>query len=138
MKNELHENTDEEIILLFLKNIIKNTIWDEKLFIVGGYVRDEIMGIKSKDLDFVVYGDINAGIKFSIWLAKKLENYKEGSNPVIYPRFGTSKLSLLKNNSGLSNIGIDINTFIFTLLLFVLFVSNIPFIIQRIFLKIIN
>ena len=90
------EETQEDIVLEFIKRIISNTEWENKLFLVGGAVRDEIMGIKPKDLDFVVNGDLNAGIDFSVWLGKKLGNFKQESNPVIYPRFGTSKLSLNK------------------------------------------
>jgi len=85
--------TQEEQILQLLQNIIKRTEWENKVFLVGGAVRDQIMGKPPKDLDFVVEGNISAGIDFSTWLAQKLKVYKEGSNPVIYPTFGTSKLS---------------------------------------------
>jgi poly(A) polymerase len=85
--------TQEEQILELLKNIIKGTEWENKVFLVGGAVRDQIMGKPPKDLDFVVQGGISAGIDFSIWLAQKLKVYKEGSNPVVYSRYGTAKLS---------------------------------------------
>ena len=107
MRNLLKEGTLEDTVLEFLKKVIYGTEWDNKLFLVGGAVRDEIMGKSAKDLDFVVNGDINSGINFSIWLAGKLGNYKEGSNPVVYPRFGTSKLSLSNNNSNLPNIELE-------------------------------
>ena len=84
MRNLLKEGTLEDTVLEFLKKVIYGTEWDNKLFLVGGAVRDEIMGKSAKDLDFVVNGDINSGINFSIWLAGKLGNYKEGSNPVVY------------------------------------------------------
>ena len=105
--NLILESTSGEIVLGFLKKIIKNTEWENNVFAVGGCVRDEIMGLKSKDLDFVVNGDLNSGINFSIWLSAKLNNYKNGSNPVIYPRFGTSKLSLLNNKYNLPNIDLE-------------------------------
>jgi poly(A) polymerase len=108
---ELHklllEETDEDVVLNALKELIKNSEWDGKVYLVGGAVRDEIMGKKPKDLDFVVNGDLNAGIDFSIWLAEKLGNHKKGSNPVVYPRFGTSKLSLTNNNKGLPEIELE-------------------------------
>jgi putative nucleotidyltransferase with HDIG domain len=85
--------TQEEQILNLLQSIIKGSEWENKVFLVGGAVRDQIMGKPPKDLDFVVQGNISAGIDFSIWLAQRLKVYKEGSNPVIYPTFGTSKLS---------------------------------------------
>lgn len=85
--------TQEEQILQLLQSTIKGTKWENNVFLVGGAVRDQIMGKSPKDLDFVVQGNISAGIDFSTWLAQKLKVYKEGSNPVIYPTFGTSKLS---------------------------------------------
>jgi hypothetical protein len=36
----------------------------------------------------------NGGIEFADWLTKKLEIYRKGSNPVVYPRFGTAKFNL--------------------------------------------
>lgn len=103
----LTESTQEEQILLFLKKIIKNTEWNGKILLVGGAVRDEIMGKKPKDLDFVVNGGIDAGITFSVWLAQKLGNYKENSNPVVYPRYGTAKLSLNRNKFNLPSIDLE-------------------------------
>lgn len=108
MKNKLlTESTQEEIVLSFLKDKINATNWQGKILLVGGAVRDEIMGLKPKDLDFVVNGDLNSGIEFSEWLAKELGNYKFGSNPVVYPRFGTSKLSLVGNKFNLPNIELE-------------------------------
>lgn len=99
--------TDEENVLFFMKKLIENTEWNNKVFLVGGGVRDQIMGKKPKDLDFVVNGDINAGINFSSWMAKKLNIFKENSNPVIFPSYGTAKLSLINNNSNLPNIDLE-------------------------------
>jgi putative nucleotidyltransferase with HDIG domain len=99
--------TDEENVLFFMKKLIENTEWNNKVFLVGGAVRDQIMGKKPKDLDFVVNGDINAGINFSSWMAKKLNIFKENSNPVIFPLYGTAKLSLINNNSNLPNIDLE-------------------------------
>lgn len=107
MKKILLEQTDEDIVLKYLKDTIKNTEWDNKVLLVGGAVRDEIMGLKPKDLDFVINGDLNAGIDFSIWLAKKLNIFKQDSNPVVYPRFGTSKLSLKNNNLNLPDLELE-------------------------------
>jgi poly(A) polymerase len=107
MKKLIIESTDEQTVLEYLKGVILGTEWENKLLLVGGAVRDEIMGKSPKDLDFVVNGELNAGIDFSIWLARKLGNYKDESNPVIYPRFGTSKLSLTRNNTGLPSIDLE-------------------------------
>lgn len=99
--------TNEEIVLTFLRDLIKGTDWENRVLAVGGCVRDEIMGIPPKDLDFIINGDLNSGIKFSIWLTQKLGNYKENSNPVIYPRFGTSKVSLNHNKFNLPSIDLE-------------------------------
>jgi len=107
LKNLLLESTDEYTVLEYLKNAIKGTEWENKVFLAGGAVRDEIMGKTPKDLDFTVIGDLNAGINFSEWLGRKLGNYKEGSNPVIYPKFGTSKLSLNNNLENLPSIELE-------------------------------
>jgi len=107
IKKVLTEGTLEQEVLDFLKNLIAGTEYDNNIYLAGGAVRDELMGKAAKDLDFVVNGDINAGINFSFWLANKLGNYKEDSNPVIYPRFGTSKLSLNNNVFNLPNIDLE-------------------------------
>lgn len=107
MRNILIESTQEDVVLEFLAKFIKNTQYENLVYLVGGAVRDEIMGLKPKDLDFVVDGDLNAGIDFSVWLAKKLGNFKDGSNPVVYPRFGTSKLTLNGNKFNLPPLELE-------------------------------
>lgn len=77
----------------FIRSQIKGTEWDGKVFAVGGFVRDQLLGKEPKDLDVVVH-KFQGGVEFNNWLAKKLGIYKEGSNPVIYPTFGTSNLRL--------------------------------------------
>ena len=107
IKRLILENTNEEIVMDFLNRTINGTEWENKVFLAGGAVRDEIMGKPAKDLDFLVLGDLNAGINFSIWLSERLGNYKEGSNPIIYPRFGTSKLTLNDNKLDLPPIELE-------------------------------
>lgn len=102
-----NSQTDEEFVLSKLKELIKNSEWENRLFLVGGAVRDELLGGKAKDLDFVVNGDLNAGIDFATWLTQELGNYKDGSNPVIFPRFGTAKVSLTNNNLNLPDIELE-------------------------------
>lgn len=92
-----------ELALKFISSIIKNTEWENKVFLAGGGVRSKIMGMPVKDIDLVILGP-NAGIEFAEWITKKL-NIKEVSNPVIFPRFGTAKFNL-KN---IIHDGIDIS-----------------------------
>lgn len=77
----------------FIKQTIKGTEWEDKVYAVGGYVRDKLMGLNPKDIDLMV--DMkDGGIKFAEWITKKLNIYKEGSNPIIFPTFGTAKFNL--------------------------------------------
>ena len=72
-------------------NIIEivGTIADElkiKAYIVGGPVRDKLLGMSNYDLDFVVEGD---GIKFAEVLNKKLKG-----KLITYKAFGTATIEL--------------------------------------------
>ena len=51
------------------------------------------MGKDPKDLDLMI-STPNGGIEFANWITKRVGSYKEGSNPVIFPRFGTAKFNL--------------------------------------------
>lgn len=90
----------------FIKQIIKGTKFDNKVYAVGGYVRDFVLGKDAKDLDIVVDYP-NGGIVFAEWITKQIGNYKEGSNPVIFPRFLTAQF----NFDGVRNNGIDLTGF---------------------------
>jgi len=59
---------------------------EQKIYVVGGYVRDLVLGIDNKDIDFVVIGD---ALKFIKEFKKK---YKTDS-VVVYPKFGTGMLN---------------------------------------------
>ncbi len=58
---------------------------DIKVYVVGGYVRDALLGKSSKDLDFVVVGD---GPSF----AKKVARRLNASQVAIYKKFGTAMI----------------------------------------------
>lgn len=92
----------------FIKDTIKDTEWEGKVFIAGGFVRDEIMGIDPKDIDLLI-NEPDGGIKFAIWITKKLNIYKEDVNPVTYPRFGTAMFTLRKQKyQGVDISGIEV------------------------------
>ncbi|MGB4521061.1 MAG: CCA tRNA nucleotidyltransferase [Candidatus Omnitrophota bacterium] len=59
---------------------------DNKVYLVGGFVRDLILGVKNFDLDIVVEGD---GIKFAEELATRLK-----VKLIRHKRFGTATLVL--------------------------------------------
>lgn len=72
----------------FLKNILKNTKFENHIYTVGGCVRDSILGIEIKDIDLVV--DLpNGGIQLAEWLYQ--HNYL-AHTPIIFETYGTAKL----------------------------------------------
>lgn len=87
------KNGLEYLALEYIKNIIKNSEFDNNIFLAGGAVRDELIGKDIKDIDLLINVE-NGGIKFAEWICKKLKIYKKDSNPVTYPKFGTAKFNL--------------------------------------------
>lgn len=99
----------EQLALDFIGKLVKGTEFEGKTFLAGGAVRDEIMGKPVKDIDIVVSMP-DGGIKFADWLTKKIGRYKEGTNPVVFPKFGTAKFNLRGVTDGdvdLSNVDIE-------------------------------
>lgn len=94
----------EQLVLTFLARLVKGTKFEGKVFLAGGAVRDELMGQPIKDIDIVVSMP-DGGIKFAEWITKKLNRYKEGSNPVVFPKFGTAKFNL----RGIEDGGVDLS-----------------------------
>jgi tRNA nucleotidyltransferase/poly(A) polymerase len=96
-----------------LKTVIQNTKFAGKTYIAGGAVRDMIMGKDPKDIDIVVELE-QGGILFAEFLAKKLGIYKEGSNPVVYEKFGTAAVrfdGVVHNGVALDGVDIEaVNT----------------------------
>lgn len=84
--------TKEEKILDLVKRTIQGTEWEARINLVGGAVRDQIMGNPVDDLDFVVEGNISAGLDFATWLCKTWNVYKQGANPVVFPNYGTASM----------------------------------------------
>jgi poly(A) polymerase len=83
----------ESMILNMLKDIIKGTEFEGKAFVAGGFVRDELLGKPSKDIDVVVELP-EGGIRLATYVAKKLGVYNAETNPVTYPHYGTAMLHL--------------------------------------------
>ena len=88
----LKEGIKEQVAVDLLSKLVKKSPYTGKVFIAGGYVRDEFMGLDPKDIDLVIEMP-NGGIEFAKWVTKELGIYS-GSNPVIFPRFGTAKFNL--------------------------------------------
>ena len=93
----------------YLSKIVKRSPFKGKVYIAGGYVRDVVRGANPKDIDLVVAMP-EGGIKFAEWLTKKIGVYKRGSNPVVYPKFGTAKFMMkgvTHNGQDLSGLDIE-------------------------------
>lgn len=90
MKVNLNNNIIDNI-----SREIKGTLYENKVYVVGGFVRDFLMGIPSNDIDLLIDGDINAGIEFAEWFCKKTRIYKKDSNPVIYGLYGTAMFNYM-------------------------------------------
>jgi len=116
IKQLILEGVKEKALEDFIKKTIQGTEWQGKVFIAGGYVRDEFMGKDPKDLDLLVNSP-NGGIEFAKWITKKVGAYRggateedPGSNPVIFQRFGTAKFNLrdvVHNGIDLSDMDIE-------------------------------
>ena len=104
IKQKLVEGIREKSAEDFIRQTIKGTEWEGKVFVAGGYVRDEFMGKDPKDLDLLV-NKPDGGIEFANWITKKIGKHKEGANPVTFPRFGTAKFNLL----GVIHNGVDLS-----------------------------
>jgi poly(A) polymerase len=103
LMNLLLEAAKEQLAVDFLRQQIKASRWQGKVYLAGGYVRDELMGLEPKDIDLVV--DMpDGGIEFAKWLTRKLGIYSS-SNPITYPKFGTAKLNL----RGVKFKGVDLS-----------------------------
>ena len=105
LKTILQEAPKDRAALDFLSSLVKKGPFANRVFLAGGAPRDMQLGADPKDLDVLVKGDSNAGIDFATWATKEIGNYKEGSNPVIYPRFFTAKFTL----KGVTHQGIDLD-----------------------------
>lgn len=109
LKQLLTEGAREVAMEDYIKRLIAGTEWENKVFIAGGYVRDLVMGKDPKDLDLMINKQ-NGGIEFAEWITKRVGSYKQDSNPVIFPRFGTAKFNLgniTHNGQDLSTMDIE-------------------------------
>jgi poly(A) polymerase len=81
--------TKEQESVKLLESIVKKSPFRNKSFLAGGYVRDEILGRPSKDIDITV-AEFDGGIKLAEYIAKQLDIRE----PVVFPTFGTAKIQL--------------------------------------------
>lgn len=99
-QNNIFGDTLKEI-----KKAIKGTKFENHVFLVGGAVRDSLLGKPMKDIDLCI--DMpNGGIEFAEWICKEYGCYKPNSNPCVFPKYGTAKFNL-KSLHSLSDIEIE-------------------------------
>jgi len=105
LRHILQEAEKDKAALDYLSKLVQSGPFKGKVYLAGGAPRDMILGSDPKDLDVVVKGDVNAGIDFANWATKKIGNYKIGSNPVVYPTYGTAKFTF----KGVTHQGHDLS-----------------------------
>ena len=96
--NDLLKINDKNIIQLieYIKSSIKGTIFNNHVFLVGGFVRDSYMGKPCKDIDIVV--DLpDGGVGFANFMTFKNGCLISNKNPVIFQTYGTAKFQLLNS-----------------------------------------
>lgn len=103
--NLICEGSRETTALEYLKKLVQTGPFRGRVYLAGGAVRDMEMGMTPKDLDVVVSGDINSGIDFAKWATQYMKNYKDGSNPILFPNFGTAKFTF----NGITYNGVDLS-----------------------------
>ncbi len=69
-----------------LSAALRGTEWDGRLWLVGGAVRDQLLGIETStpDIDLVLVGDAPA-VAMHLWKVRAASHH-----PVTYPAFGTA------------------------------------------------
>lgn len=79
-----------------LRELIKGTIFENKVYLVGGCIRDTLLGLPVKDVDLMV--DLpNGGVLFSEMMEKNHPEISDGYN--IFERYGTARFNLLVDSS---------------------------------------
>jgi putative nucleotidyltransferase with HDIG domain len=93
----------------FLKQMVRKGPFKGNVYLAGGAVRDMIRGETPKDLDVVVTNNgEEGGMKFAAWMAQQMGTYKAGSNPVLFPTFGTANVFLSGEHNGVNLNGMDL------------------------------
>lgn len=81
---------DYEEILRYLREVIKGTSWEGKVYTVGGCLRDALMQHDIHDVDLAVEVP-DGGVMFPVWLEKRGLTLEP---PTLYRRFSSSRLRL--------------------------------------------
>lgn len=74
----------------FLRSAIGGTQWQGQVFVVGGCVRDEFLGLEIKDIDICVSLP-GGGVRFAEWLR---DSGLTRGDVAVYPAYGTAMVHL--------------------------------------------
>jgi len=93
--NELLKINDHkyEVLINKIKTLIKGSIFENHVYIVGGFIRDAILGNPIKDVDLVI-DTPDGGIGFATWLAYHTDCFVNTKNPCVFPTYGTAKVQI--------------------------------------------
>ena len=99
MNNVLFKNAEPRVIAVTkkLEEWLKGSIFEGKVYYVGGCVRDLILGRQVKDIDIVVEME-NGGLMLSNYIAVKDKSWTT-NNPVVFESYGTAKVKLRSDPS---------------------------------------
>lgn len=95
MNEILFKNADPKVIAVTkkLETLLAGSMFEGKVYFVGGCIRDLILGQPVKDIDIVVEMK-NGGVMLANWLAAKDKSWVMGKNPVIFESYGTAKVQM--------------------------------------------
>ena len=98
MNDILFNKADEKVIAVTkkLEKWLTGTIFDGKVYYVGGCVRDLILGKPVKDIDIVVEME-NGGLMLANYLTVKDGSWVMDKNPVVFETYGTAKFEFRKD-----------------------------------------
>lgn len=93
--NSLLKIDDSRYIKLIekLRDLIKGSIFENHVYVVGGFVRDAILGTPVHDIDLVI-DTLDGGIMFATWVTYHTECNVPNKNPVVFSNYGTAKFQI--------------------------------------------
>ena len=98
MNEILFQNASPKIKALtnILSTAIKGSIFENKVYYVGGCIRDMLLGLDVKDVDIAV--DMpNGGILFAAYICGLNKCVVDNKNPIVYSLYGTAKFQITSN-----------------------------------------
>jgi tRNA nucleotidyltransferase/poly(A) polymerase len=90
-----------------IRKTIQGTAFENKVYIVGGAVRDVYLDSVKEDMDVdMVVEAPDGGIGFATWLTYNLGCHVVNKNPCVFPTYGTAKFQIT-NDPDLKDLEIE-------------------------------